>query len=312
MPNSLSAQGIFANKPYFSAPIMASNPDKYAKRRARSSAFSTVIGISLVLFMLGILSVLLLNAQKLSSYVKENIEIQVYLADTAKEADVMRLKKELDAEPFTRQTQYVDKEEGAARLSESLGEDFVSFLGFNPLQAVIELRLQADYAHPDSVDYIAGSLGERVEVAEVVYSPNLIRQVNSNLNKIGVVLLAFSVLLLLIAIALINNTIRLTIYAKRFIIRSMQLVGATGFFIQKPFILGGIMQGLYASLIAILLILGVLYGLRREIPEFFELNDYLMFAELFGLVALLGMVISGLSTLFAVRRYLRTDTRKIY
>jgi cell division transport system permease protein len=271
-----------------------------------------VIGISLVLFMLGILSVLLLNAQKLSSYVKENIEIQVYLADTAKEADVMRLKKELDAEPFTRQTQYVDKEEGAARLSESLGEDFVSFLGFNPLQAVIELRLQADYAHSDSVDYIAGSLGERVEVAEVVYSPNLIRQVNSNLNKIGVVLLAFSVLLLLIAIALINNTIRLTIYAKRFIIRSMQLVGATGFFIQKPFILGGIMQGLYASLIAILLILGVLYGLRREIPEFFELNDYLMFAELFGLVALLGMVISGLSTLFAVRRYLRTDTRKIY
>lgn len=291
---------------------MAATPDKYAKRRARSSAVSTVIGISLVLFMLGILSVLLLNAQKLSSYVKENIEVQVYLDDSAKEADVMRLKKELDAEPYTRHTVYVDKEEGAARLSESLGEDFVSFLGYNPLQAVIELRLAADYAHPDSVEVIAGFIGENEEVAEVVYSPNLIRQVNNNLNKIGIILLGFSFLLLLIAIALINNTIRLTIYAKRFIIRSMQLVGATGYFIQKPFILGGIMKGLYAGLIAILLILAVLYGLRREIPEFFEINDYLMFAELFGVVMLLGMVISGLSTLFAVRRYLRTDTRKIY
>ncbi|MCA1751770.1 MAG: cell division protein FtsX [Cryomorphaceae bacterium] len=297
---------------YFSTLKMAATPDKYAKRRARSSAVSTVIGISLVLFMLGILSVLLLNAQKLSSYVKENIEVQVYLDDDAKEADVMRLKKELDAEPYTRQTVYVDKEEGAARLSESLGEDFVSFLGYNPLQAVIELRLSADYAHPDSVEHIAGKIGENEEVAEVVYSPNLIRQVNNNLNKIGIILLGFSFLLLLIAIALINNTIRLTIYAKRFIIRSMQLVGATGYFIQKPFILGGIMKGLYAGLIAILLILAVLYGLRREIPEFFEMNDYLMFAQLFGVVMLLGMVISGLSTLFAVRRYLRTDTRKIY
>lgn len=297
---------------YFSSLIMAFTPDKYARRRARSSAISTVIGISLVLFMLGILSVLLLNAQKLSNYVKENIEVQVYLMDSAKEADVMRLKKELDAEPYTLSTVYVDKEEGAARLTESLGEDFVSFLGYNPLQAVIELRLKADYAHPDSVDFIAGTIGGHEEVSEVVYSPNLIRQVNSNLNKIGAVLLGFSLLLLLIAIALINNTIRLTIYAKRFVIRSMQLVGATGFFIQKPFILAGIRQGFYASLIAILLILSVLYALRREIPTFFEVNDYLMFAELFGVVALLGMVISGLSTLFAVRRYLRTDTRKIY
>lgn len=293
---------------------MAATPDKYAKRRARSSAVSTVIGISLVLFMLGILSVLLLNAQKLSSYVKENIEVQIYLDDASGEADIMRLKKELDAEQYTRHTVYVDKEEGAARLSESLGEDFVSFLGYNPLQAVIELRLTADYAHPDSVDIIAGHIAEHSEVAEVAYSPNLIREVNNNMNKIGVVLLGFSFLLLLIAVALINNTIRLSIYAKRFIIRSMQLVGATGAFIQKPFILGGIMKGLYAGLIAILLILAVLYGVRREVPEFFEMNkdDYLMFVQLFGVVMLLGIVISGLSTLFAVRRYLRTDTRKIY
>jgi cell division transport system permease protein len=150
------------------------------------------------------------------------------------------------------------------------------------------------------------------EISEVVYSPNLIRQINENVNKIGLFLLGFSALLLLVAIALINNTIRLTIYSKRFTIRSMQLVGATGAFIQRPFILSGILQGLMASFIAILLILGVLYTIRTEIPEFFELNDLIMFVKLFGLVALLGIIISGLSTLFAVRRYLRADASKIY
>ncbi len=291
---------------------MSASPDKYAKKRARSSAISTVIGIALVLFMLGILSVLVLNAQKLSNYVKESIQVQVFLEEDVKEAEILRLKKELDAEPFTLSTTYVSKEEAAAILSEDLGEDFVSFLGYNPLQAAVDLRLQAAYAHPDSIDAIAQSISSRTRVAEVVYSPNLIRQINQNVNKIGIVLLGFSGLLLLIAIALINNTIRLTIYSKRFIIRSMQLVGATRGFIQRPFILSGILQGIYASFIAILFILGVLYAVRHEIPGFFEEQDLLMFVKLFGVVALLGVVISGISTLFAVRRYLRMDARKIY
>ncbi len=291
---------------------MATSPDKYAKKRARSSAISTVIGIALVLFMLGILSVLVLNAHKLSNYVKENIQVQVFLDEDVKEADILRLKKEIDAEIFTNSTIYVSKEEAAKELSEDLGEDFISFLGYNPLQAAIDLRLNADFAHPDSIQAIVEGIENREAVAEVVYSPNLIRQINQNVNKIGLVLLGFSALLLLIAIALINNTIRLTIYSKRFIIRSMQLVGATRGFIQRPFILSGILQGLYASFLAILLILGVLYAVRMEIPEFFEFNDLLMFVKLFGLVALLGIIISGLSTLFAVRRYLRMDARKIY
>lgn len=291
---------------------MATSPDKYAKKRARSSAISTVIGIALVLFMLGILSVLVLNAQKLSNYVKENIQVQVFLDEDVKEADILKLKKEIDAESFTNSTTYVSKEEAAKELSEDLGEDFISFLGYNPLQAAIDLRLNADYAHPDSIQAIVEGIENREAVAEVVYSPNLIRQINQNVNRIGLVLLGFSALLLLIAIALINNTIRLTIYSKRFIIRSMQLVGATRGFIQRPFILSGILQGLYASFLAILLILGVLYAVRMEIPEFFEFNDILMFVKLFGLVALLGIIISGLSTLFAVRRYLRMDARKIY
>lgn len=292
---------------------MASSPDKYARKRARSSAVSTVIGIALVLFMLGILGILVLNARQLSTYVKENIQVQVFLENDAREADIARLKKEIDAEAYTHSTEYVSKEDAAKKLSEELGEDFVSFLGYNPLEAAIDLRLKADYAQPDSVEKIVGGIEDRPFVSEVVYSPNLIRQVNENVNKIGLVLLGFSAILLLIAIALINNTIRLTIYSKRFIIRSMQLVGATRGFIQRPFIWAGIFQGIIASFIAILLILGVIYAVRHELPAFFDFKDFMvMFVKLFGLVALLGVIISGLSTIFAVRRYLRMDARKIY
>ncbi len=291
---------------------MAANPEKYAKKRARSSAITTVIGMALVLFMLGIFSVLVLNAQKLSRYVMENIHVQVFLKADLKDAELQRLRKEIDAEPFTLSTNFVSKEESAQQLSEDLGEDFVEFLGFNPLEASIDLRIAPAYTHPDSLEQIAADLEDRSQVSEVAYSPNLVRQINENVNKIGVVLLGFSALLLLVAIALINNTIRLTIYSKRFIIKTMQLVGATSGFIQRPFILTGIMQGLLASFIAILLILGILYTVRQEIPDFFEFNDLIMFVKLFGLVSLLGVIISGFSTLFAVRRYLRADPNKIY
>src|SRR5690554_1023183 len=291
---------------------MVSTPDKYARRRARSSAVSTIIGISLVLFMLGILGVLILNAQKLAKHVRENLQIQVFLADDLNEAGTLQLRKEIDAEPYTLKTEYISKEEAAEDLQREIGEDFMAFLGTNPLQAAIDLHVKAEYAVPDSLMHIASALEAHEGVAEVVYSPNLVRQINENVNKIGLVLLGFSALLLLVAIALINNTIRLTIYSKRFIIRSMQLVGATRGFIQRPFILTGILHGLYASFLAILLILGVLQAVRMEIPEFFEFNDILMFVKLFGLVALLGIIISGLSTLFAVRRYLRMDARKIF
>lgn len=291
---------------------MVSTPDKYARRRARSSAVSTIIGISLVLFMLGILGVLILNAQKLAKHVRENLQIQVFLADDLNEAGTLQLRKEIDAEPYTLKTEYISKEEAAEDLQREIGEDFMAFLGTNPLQAAIDLHVKAEYAVPDSLMHIASALEAHESVAEVVYSPNLVRQINENVNKIGLVLLGFSALLLLVAIALINNTIRLTIYSKRFIIRSMQLVGATAGFIQRPFVWQGILQGVYAGLIAILLIMGVLYVVRNRIPEFFEINDLPMFIQLFAIVAVLGITIAGLSTLLAVRRYLRKDARKIF
>ncbi len=291
---------------------MVSTPDKYARRRARSSAVSTIIGISLVLFMLGILGVLILNAQKLAKHVRENLQIQVFLADDLNEAGTLQLRKEIDAEPYTLKTEYISKEEAAEDLQREIGEDFMAFLGTNPLQAAIDLHVKAEYAVPDSLMHIASALEAHEGVAEVVYSPDLVRQINENVNKIGLVLLGFSALLLLVAIALINNTIRLTIYSKRFIIRSMQLVGATAGFIQRPFVWQGILQGVYAGLIAILLIMGVLYVVRNRIPEFFEINDLPMFIQLFAIVAVLGITIAGLSTLLAVRRYLRKDARKIF
>lgn len=262
--------------------------------------------------MLGILSILILNAQKLSTYVKESIRVEIFLEADLSEGEITRLKKEIDAEAYSRSTEYISKEESAKQLQEDLGEEFMDFLDYNPLPGLIDLKLNVEYTHPDSIATIAGKIEAREGVNEVVYSPNLIRQIENNINKIGIALLAFSALLLLIAIALINNTIRLTIYSKRFVIRSMQLVGATGGFIQRPFIWNGILQGLYASFIAILLILGILFAVRHEVPEFFEFNDLIMFVKLFSLVSLLGMVISGISTLFAVRRYLRMDASKIY
>ncbi len=291
---------------------MSNAPDKYAKRRARTSAVSTVIGISLVLFMLGILSILVLNASKLSTYVKENIRIELFLEQDLSEGEITRLRKEIDALPFARTNTYISKTEAAEKLQNELGEDFMAFLSYNPLPDVLELGIELEYTKPDSISTIAEMLENRSEINEVVYSPNLVRQIDRNVNKISLALLAFSGLLLLVAIALINNTIRLTIYSKRFTIRSMQLVGATSGFIQRPFVWNGVLQGLYSGFIAILLILGILFAVKSEIPEFFEFNDLVMFVKLFGLVSVLGMFISGISTLFAVRRYLRMDASKIY
>ena len=291
---------------------MANTPDKYARRRARTSAISTVVGIALVLFMLGLLSLLLLNAKALSTYVKENIQFQVFLNEGVKEAEIQQLQKQLDSEPYIRSTTFVSADQAAEDLKNEIGEDFVEFLGYNPLSASIDLKMNAEYAHPDSIKWIVAELSEKPVVSEVVYSPNLIRQVNDNINKISLVILGFSLLLLIIAIALINNTIRLAIYSKRFIIRSMQLVGATRGFIQRPFIGSGIVNGIYAGVIAVALIAAVLYGIHQQLPEIFEITDLEMFLKLLALVILLGIFISGISTLLAVRKYLRMNIDKIF
>jgi cell division transport system permease protein len=291
---------------------MASVNEKYARRKAQSSYFSTVISISLVLFMLGALGLIVLHAKKLSDYVKENIGFSIILKENVKEVDIVQLQKTLDAANYVKSTEYITKEKAAESLKKDLGEDFVSFLGYNPLLASIEVRLKADYANNDSIAWIERELLANTKVKEVIYQKSLISMVNENIKKISLVMLGFSALLLLISIALINNTIRLSIYSKRFLIKSMQLVGATKGFIRRPFVIKGIMQGIYAGIIAIALLVGLLYFAQREIPELLYLQDEQLIAILFGFVILLGILISWFSTFLAVRKYLRLKTDDLY
>ncbi len=291
---------------------MSNDQDKYARRRLQSSYLSTVISVSLVLFMLGLLGLIVLHAKKLSDYVKENIGVSVIIKEDTHPVDVIRLKKSLEGAKYVKTSQYITKDQAAKKLQDDLGEDFITFLGYNPLLSSIELRLKAQYANNDSIAWIEKDLLKNERIKEVFYQKSLVEMVNENIKKISLVILGFSGILMLIAIALINNTIRLSIYSKRFIIKSMQLVGATKGFIRKPFLFAGIFQGIFASFIAIGLLWGVLYFAQKEIPELFELQDTQMFLTLFGVVALLGVFISLISTFFAVRKYLKINTSDLY
>lgn len=291
---------------------MARSEDKISRRRLQTSTATTIISISLVLFMLGLLGLIVLHAHKLSDYVKENIGFSVIIKEDIKEAGIIEFQKKLDLEPFVKSTDYITRERAAKELTESLGEDFVDFLGYNPLLASIDIRLKADYANNDSLAMLEKKLLANPLVKEVFYHKSLVELVNQNIRRISFVLLAFTLVLLLISIALINNTIRLSVYSKRFIIRSMQLVGATQRFIRKPFLLKSLWHGLISAIIAIILLSVVLYFSRSALPELFDMQDIDMFLSLFGIVTLLGLFITGFSTLFAVRKFLRISQDRLY
>ena len=289
-----------------------SEDQKISKRKLRTSYLSTIVSISLVLFMLGLLGMILLNTKKLSDYVKENIEITVFLKDNLKDPEIEQMKKSLDASPGVKSTEYITKELAAKRLKDDLGEDFVSFLGYNPLLPSIDIRLHAVYANPDSLRKIEKTLTQDRMVKEVYYQKSLVNLVNDNLKSIGLVIIIFSGLLALIAVALINNTSRLSLYSKRFLIKSMQLVGATQSFIRRPFVKKGISHGLYGALIANVLLSGVMYLAQQQLPELFDIQDVNLIGTLFLAVAITGILISWVSTSFAVRKYLRLKMDDLY
>ncbi|MCF8227719.1 MAG: permease-like cell division protein FtsX [Bacteroidales bacterium] len=291
---------------------MSKQEEKYTKRRYRASYVTTVVSITLVLFMMGMLGLIILHANKLSEYVKENIGFSIIMKDGVKEAGIIQLQKTLDASAFVKSTEYITKEKAAEIMQKDLGEDFIEFLGYNPLLPSIDLRLRASYANVDSLQKIEQQLLRNSNVKEVWYQKSLVHLINKNIRRIAIILLAFSLLLLLIAIALINNTIRLSVYSKRFLIRSMQLVGATQKFIRKPFILQGLMQGILAALLAILFLMGIIYLSRTEVPELIILQDLKMYISLFVIVIILGLIISYFSTYFAVRKYLKMRTDDLY
>ena len=291
---------------------MSKAEEKFNKRRLRASYITSVVSIALVLFMLGLLGLIVLHAHKLSDYVKENIGFSIIMKDNVREADILAFQKELNATSFVKSTEYITRERAAAELQKDLGEDFVDFLGYNPLLPSIEVSLKADYANNDSLNLIEQRVVENSQVKEVYYQKSLVDMVNQNVRKISMVLLGFSMLLMLISVALINNTIRLSVYSKRFLIKSMLLVGATRGFIQRPFLVKGLVHGLVAAFLAILLLIGVLYMAGRQMPELAGLQDKNMFLALFIIIVIAGLTLSCISTWLAVRKFLRIKTDHLY
>lgn len=286
--------------------------ERYFKARTRSSNVSTIIGIALVLFMLGVLGFLVLNARALERYFRENVRVEVFLKRDVKEVDLMQFRKELDNEPYTKETRYVTAEEAAAQLKQELGEDFLGVLGDNPLLPSVELNLDARYAAADSVKWIAANLRQDRRVDEVAYNAAVVENIDNNMRKLTLIVLGFTALLLIVAIALINNTIRLSIYSRRFLIRTMHLVGATQWFIKRPFLGQSLWQGLLGAVLAVGLLVGVLQLARHYMPDLLAFTDVLTLAILFAGVLVLGLLISLVSTWFAVGRYLRMNSEDLH
>ncbi|MEZ2337467.1 cell division protein FtsX [Mucilaginibacter sp. RCC_168] len=281
-------------------------------KKTKTIYISTVFGIAMVLLMIGLLGLFLVYANNISRYVKENIVLNIFVDDAAHETDVLQLQKQLESNVMVKQTQYVSKELAARNLQKDLGEDFVKFLGYNPLSQSIDVYLKADYTNNKDIEKFKAELLKNPLIKEVKYQQSLVDQMNQNVTSISLIILIFAGIFVVLSVALINNTIRLAIYSQRFLIKSMQLVGATKSFIRKPFLLYGIWHGLLGGLIAIILLVGTLYVAYRNIPDLVFLQNYTEFGIVFLGVIGLGIFISGFSTFLAVNKFLRLKIYDLY
>jgi cell division transport system permease protein len=281
-------------------------------KKTKTIYISTVFGIAMVLSMVGLLGLILVEAHNLSNYVKENIVLNVYVDDAAHETDVLQIQKQIEGNPMVKQALYVSKELAARNLQKDLGEDFVKFLGYNPLSQSIDVYLKAEYANNTDIDKFKTELLKNPVIKEVKYQKSLVDQMNENITTISLIILAFAAIFVVLSVALINNTIRLAIYSQRFLIKSMQLVGATKGFIRKPFLLYGIWHGILGALIAILILVGTLSLAYKEIPDLVILRNYTEFGIIFVGVVGLGIFISGFSTFLAVNKFLRLKIYNLY
>jgi len=283
-----------------------------SKAKLRSSYLTLVVSISLVLFLLGILGFVLINAKELSDYLRESLSFSVFLDDAAKEADIRMLQKDLDAKPYVKSTEYVSKDEAAANMEEELGEDFINFLGDNPLPPSIDVYLVSNYTDPDSVAKIEKYILQYPFVKEVYIPESLLFLINENVRKISLFLMVISSFLFLISLTIINNTIRLSVYSKRFLIRTMQLVGATRSFIRKPFLLQSAFHGFLAALIALTLLLALIYLIEREFFMMFSSESTILLILLAAAIIIVGIFINIISTWLSVNRYLSISEDKLY
>ena len=291
---------------------MARSIDSFNKRRLLTSYFSVIVSITLVLFLMGFFSFLVLSTKKLANHFKEQVTVTILIKDEAKSADIAQLQKTLSVASFVKSLQFISKDKAAETFSKDIGEDFVSFIGTNPLQNVIDLSLKADYAEPDRMAEIKRELEQNSFVSEVVYDQSLVALIHENVNRIGLITLVFSALFSFVSVLLINASIRLSIYSKRFIIKTMQLVGATRSFIRRPFIRTNVRLGILSAFLAILLFYGALLAIVKSYPEFsILLDNTILYIVFIGILAM-GILISWLSTYFATQRFLNLNTNDLY
>ena len=291
---------------------MARSIDSFNKRRLLTSYFSVIVSITLVLFLLGFFGFLVFSTKKLANHFKEQVTVTILIKDEAKSADIAQLQKTLSVASFVKSLRFISKDEAAETFSKDIGEDFVSFIGTNPLQNVIDLSLKADYAEPDRMAEIKRELEQNSFVSEVVYDQSLVALIHENVNRIGLITLVFSALFTFVSVLLINASIRLSIYSKRFIIKTMQLVGATRSFIRRPFIRTNVRLGILSAFLAILLFYGALLAIVKSYPEFSILLDNTILCIVFIGILAMGILISWLSTYFATQRFLNLNTNELY
>ena len=291
---------------------MSKSFERYQKRKLISSYFSVVLSIGLVLFLLGILGLLVLNTKKMADHFKEQITISVFLKENAKEVEVDQLQKSLAMAEYTKLATYVSKEEAAEQHSEEIGENFIDFLGYNPLKNSIDVQLNADFVSPEQIEGIATEISKKNYVDEVSYDKPLVGLLSDNVKKISFWILVASTIFTFIAVLLINSSIRLSIYSKRFIIKTMQMVGATKIFIRRPFLWTNIKLGMLGAVIALLALAGALFYLDKNFPELNLFKDGTILILLFIGVFVLGVLISLISTYFATQRFLNLRTDELY
>jgi len=291
---------------------MASTFDQYQKRKLISSYISVVISIALVLFLLGCLGLLVLNAKKVADHFKEQVVVTIYLNESAKEVEINQLEKSLAMANYTKSTEYVSKEEAAELMKAETGEDFMDFVGYNPLQNSIDVYLKADYVTNETLDGITEELANKKFIEEIRYDNDLVELMNDNVKKITFWVLILSALFTLIAVLLINSSIRLAVYSKRFIIKTMQMVGATKSFIRRPFIAKSVQLGVIGAIVALIGMGVVLYYMDLTFPELQLLKNPTLIAALFIGIFLLGVLITWISTFIATQRYLNLKTDHLY
>ncbi len=291
---------------------MASSFEKYQKRRLISSYFSVVISISLVLFLLGLLGLLVLNSKRVADYFKEQISVTIFLKNDAKEVEVTQLKQSLALAEYTKSAEYISKEQAAEEHSVTIGENFTDYLGYNPLQNSIDVHLIAAYVSPELIEEITLEINNKDFVDDVVYDKPLIAKLTENVKKISFWVLIVSSVFLFIAVLLINSSIRLSVYAKRFTIKTMQMVGATKTFIRRPFIWRSVRLGIIGSILAMIGMGVVLYYLNNSFVELKLIENKMILIALFGFIFFMGIFITWISTFIATQRFLNLKTDELY